>query len=135
VALIGPLADNPREMLGAWAVTGDPKYVVTLRTALQERWAAGCLCRGLRTAERRGWNVLKADEIYRAAAADDHAPPPDDARTIAEAVETAKQADVVISGAGESADWMEGEAQAGPTLGFTGAQEKLLRPLWLPASR
>jgi beta-glucosidase len=31
VALIGPLADNQREMLGAWAVTGDPKYVVTLR--------------------------------------------------------------------------------------------------------
>jgi beta-glucosidase len=50
VALIGPLADNQREMLGAWAVTGDPKYVVTLRAALQERlgdrllYAQGCDC-------------------------------------------------------------------------------------------
>ena len=48
VALIGPMADNQREMLGAWAVTGDPKYVVTLRTALAERlgdrllYAQGC---------------------------------------------------------------------------------------------
>ena len=48
VALIGPLADNKKEMLGAWAVTGDPKYVVTLRQALEERlgdrllYAQGC---------------------------------------------------------------------------------------------
>ncbi len=37
VALIGPLADNPREMLGAWAVSGDARNVVTLRAALAER--------------------------------------------------------------------------------------------------
>ncbi len=34
VALIGPLADNQRELLGAWTVTGDPKNVITLKTAL-----------------------------------------------------------------------------------------------------
>jgi len=48
VALIGPMADNQKEMLGAWAVTGDPKFAVTLKTALSERlgdkllYAQGC---------------------------------------------------------------------------------------------
>jgi beta-glucosidase len=131
VALIGPLADNQREMLGAWAVTGDPKYVVTLRTALQERlskieggqllYAEGC---GLLSGEDA--NVLKRVSFSGPAVADDHAPVPDDARTIAEAVETAKQADVAILALGESADWMEGEASSRVHLGFTGSQEKLL---------
>ena len=37
VALIGPMADNQKDLLGAWAVTGDPKYVVTLKTELTKR--------------------------------------------------------------------------------------------------
>jgi beta-glucosidase len=128
VALIGPLADNQREMLGAWAVTGDPKYVVTLRTALQERlgdkllYAVGC---GLLSGDDA--NVLKRASFAGApVVGDDHAPPPDDSKTIAEAVETAKQADVAILALGESADWMEGEASSRVHLGFTGSQQKLL---------
>ncbi len=53
-------------------------------------------------------------------------PIPDDARTIAEAVETAKRADVAILALGENTDWMEGEASSRTTLGFTGAQQQLL---------
>jgi beta-glucosidase len=127
VALIGPQADNQREMLGAWAVNGDPKYVVTLRKALEERlgdrllYAEGC---GLLSGEDE--NVLKHVSFTGPMATDDHAPVTDDAKTIAEAVETAKQADVAILALGESADWMEGEASSRAHLGFTGAQEKLL---------
>jgi beta-glucosidase len=127
VALIGPLADNPREMLGAWAVTGDPKYVVTLRTALQESlgdkllYAEGC---GLLAGEDE--NVLKRMRFTGPAAEDDHASVPDDAQSIAAAVETAKKADVALLALGESADWMEGEASSRAHLGFTGSQEKLL---------
>jgi beta-glucosidase len=40
VALIGPMADNKADTLGAWS-QGDPKYVVTLRQALEERLGAG----------------------------------------------------------------------------------------------
>lgn len=127
VALIGPLADDQRELLGAWAVTGDPKYVITLRTALQERlgdrllYAPGC---GLMSGEDA--NVLKHVTFLGPVAADDHAPIPDDAKTIAEAVETAKKADVAILALGEPTNWMEGEASSRATLGFTGAQEQLL---------
>lgn len=127
VALIGPLADDQREMLGAWAVNGDPKYVITLRAALTERlgdrllYAEGC---GLLSGEDE--NVLKRVNFSGPAVEDDHAPVPDDDKTIAEAVETAKQADVAILALGESTNWMEGEASSRVHLGFTGAQEKLL---------
>jgi beta-glucosidase len=127
VALIGPLADNQREMLGAWAVKGDPKYVVTLKTALAERlgnrllYAPGCeLLRG------EDANVLKQVSFGGADSAHASLPLPDDAKTIVEAVETARKADVTILALGESADWMEGEASSRATLDFTGAQEQLL---------
>ncbi len=127
VALIGPLADNQRELLGAWAVTGDPKYVVTLRSALQERlgdrllYAPGCdLLIG------KDANVLKHVNFGGPMIVGDDSPVPDDARTIAEAVETAKKADVAILALGEPANWMEGEASSRATLGFTGVQQQLL---------
>jgi beta-glucosidase len=124
VALIGPMADNQREMLGAWSVTGDPKFAVTLKTALAERlgdrllYAEGC---GLLSGEDA--NVLK--RVYDPAAGD-QLPIPDDAKTIAEAVETARKADVAILALGEPTDWMEGEAGSRTQLGFTGAQQQLL---------
>ena len=125
VALIGPLADNQREMLGAWNVTGDPKYAVTLKTALTERlgdkllYAKGC---GLLSGEDA--NILQ--RVYEKLPIDTQLPIPDDARTIAEAVQTAQKADVAILALGEPADWMEGEAGSRTTLGFTGSQEQLL---------
>jgi beta-glucosidase len=127
VALIGPLADNQQELLGAWAVTGDPKYVVTLRSALQERlggrllYAPGC---ALLSGEDA--NVLQHVSFVGPMNADTNLPIPDDAKTIAEAVETAKQSDIAILALGEPTNWMEGEASSRATLGFTGAQEQLL---------
>jgi beta-glucosidase len=54
---------------------------------------------------------------------------PDDAKTIAEAVEAANKADVAILALGEPTNWMEGEASSRATLGFTGAQEQLLEAI------
>jgi len=127
VALIGPLADNQQELLGAWAVTGDPKYVVTLRSALQERlgsrllYASGC---ALLSGEDA--NVLQHVSFVGPMKTDPNLPVPDDAKTIAEAVEAAKQSDIAILALGEPTNWMEGEASSRATLGFTGAQEQLL---------
>jgi len=127
VALIGPLADNQRDVQGAWSVTGDPKYVITLKTALTERlgnrllYAPGC---GLLSGEDA--NVLRRVNFNGPVADDDHLPIPDDDKTIAEAVEIAKKADVAILALGESTNWMEGEASSRTQLGFTGAQQLLL---------
>src|ERR1019366_2161615 len=103
VALIGPLADDKPDMLGAWS-QGDPKYAVTLRQALTERlgdrlvYAQGC---GLFSGEDA---KIFARATHAPVAANAQAP--DDAKTIAEAVEAAKQADVAILALGESASWM-----------------------------
>jgi beta-glucosidase len=127
VALIGPLADNQREMLGAWAVTGDPKYAVTLKTALAARLGDRLLfAPGCELLSGDDANILKHVDFSGPMTAAPNAPPPDDARTIAEAVETAKKADVVLLALGEPANWMEGEASSRVNLGFTGAQQQLL---------
>ena len=124
VALIGPMADNQGEMLGTWNVTGDPKFVVTLKTALAERlgdkllYAQGC---GLLSGE----DAIALQRVNEKLTADTLVPIPDDAKTIAEAVETAKKADVVILAVGEPTGWMEGEAGSRVHLGLTGAQVKL----------
>ncbi len=125
VALIGPLADNQREMLGARASVGNPREVITLRAALAERlgdrllYAEGC---GLMSGEDA--NVLNRVISNHQIAT--HAPIPDDAKSIAEAVETAQKADVSILVLGEDAIWMEGEGASRAQLDFTGAQEQLL---------
>ncbi len=127
VALIGPMADNQIEMLGAWSYQGDPKDVITLKTALAAQlgnrllYAKGC---GLLSGEDE--KVLDQASFGVPAAAEESLPAPDDAKTIAEAVETAKKADLAIVALGEPTRWMEGEAASRVHLGFTGSQEKLL---------
>jgi beta-glucosidase len=124
VALIGPMADNRREMLGAWNVTGDSKFVVTLKTALTERlgdnllYAEGC---GLLAGEDA--NTLQ--RVNENLADDAQLPLPNETKTIHEAVEMAKKADVVILAVGEPTSLMEGEAAGRVHLGVTGAQDRL----------
>ena len=127
VALIGPMADNPRDILGAWT-GGDPKYAITLRKALNERLGDGLLyaegCGLLSGQDEVTLNKVNFGGSVAATGGTNEVP--DDAKTIAEAVETAKQADVAILALGESANWMEGEASSRVHLGFTGNQQKLL---------
>jgi beta-glucosidase len=102
VALIGPLADNQREMLGAWAVAGDPKYVITLRQALAERLGDRLLyARGCELLSGEDAKMLRKIDPHDQTDSDARLPIPDDARSIAEAVETAKKADVAILALGE----------------------------------
>ena len=127
VALIGPMADNQRDILGAWT-GGDPKYAITLRKALSERlgdsllYSHGC---GLLSGQDEV-TLNKVNFGGSVAATGGTNAIPDDAKTIADAVETAKQGDLAILALGESANWMEGEAASRVHLGFTGAQENLL---------
>lgn len=126
VALIGPMADDPQDLMGAWSA-GNPANVITLKQALQQRlgdrllYAEGC---GLLAGKDE--NILRQIMHGGTAAAAENEPVPDDDKTIAEAVAAAKQADVAILALGEPTQWMEGEASSRVRLGFTGSQEKLL---------
>lgn len=120
VALIGPLADDQRDLLGAWS-QGDAQYVVTLRKALEEKLGADHVLYSEGCGLLSGQNAVILAKVHGQSIQ-----PPDDDTTIAEAVATAKKADVAILALGESADWEEGEATSRVHLGFTGSQQKLL---------
>ncbi len=119
VALIGPMADDKPDMLGAWSA-GDPKYVVTLRQALEEKLGAEHVLYA------EGCGLLSGEDARIFARNGGPQPIADENATIAHAVETAKKADVAILALGEPAGFMEGEAGSRVHLGFTGHQQKLL---------
>jgi len=130
VALIGPLADSAKDMLGSWGALGDPKFAVSLRQALQERlgdrllYAVGCgVLSGKDEEVLKHVSFIDQDPGKTAAQSDAVL---DDTKSIAEAVETAKKADVAILALGESADWMTGEASSRTRLDLPGNQEQLL---------
>ncbi len=128
VAVIGPMADNQRDMLGAWS-SGDPKYVVTLRKALEERLGAGHVLYAKGCGLLSGEDAVVLDKVSfggSVAASPTSEAIPDDDKTIAEAVDAAKKSDLAILALGEPANWMEGEASSRAYLGFTGAQQRLL---------
>ncbi len=105
IALVGPLADSARDMIGTWSAKGEEKDAVTLRSALSEKLGAGL-------------SFVKGTEILTGS---------EDG--FAEAVQAAQQADVVLAALGEDAQWMTGEAASRSELTLPGNQEKLLEAL------
>ena len=105
IALIGPLADDARQMLGSWSAVGDPKDVVTLRSALttQVEAASGHLIYA------HGTDILTLSD-----------------KGFPEAVAAAKQSDIVILALGEDAGWMTGEAGSRAHLDLPGKQQQLM---------
>lgn len=103
IALIGPFADNPQNMLGPWAGRGRAEDVVTLKTALEQRVGAGTI------------RYAKGGEFQTASDAE-----------IQKAVEVAGQSDVVIIALGEEAGAQSGEAASRAYLNLPGRQEELL---------
>ena len=128
VALIGPLADSAKDMLGSWGALGEAKNAVSLKQALTERL-------GDRLLYAEGCGVLAGNDelvlqhvsfVDAGSAVGKDEKPLDDTKLIAEAVDTAKKADVAILALGESADWMTGEASSRTNLELPGRQEELL---------
>ena len=104
VALIGPLADDKADMVGAWAGAGNQGDIVTLREALELR------------AQQLGTSLVYSSGTEIDGASEAGFP---------EAVESARAADVVILALGESAA-MSGEAGSRANLDLPGNQQQLL---------
>ena len=105
VALIGPLADSAKDMLGSWSTEGKADDALTLRKTLTERL-------GDKLTYAKGTDIRTDSEAG-----------------FAEATTAAKEADVVIVALGEDAAWMTGEAGSRAHLGLPGNQEKLLETI------
>jgi beta-glucosidase len=106
VALIGPLADNARVMLGSWTAQGRPEDVVTLRAALVQKLGAD----HVRYAQ--GSEIIKGSD-----------------EQLAEAVQSAQGSDTVILALGENGSEMTGEAASRAHLGLPGRQQQLLEAI------
>src|SRR5258708_19943165 len=106
IALVGPMADDPKDMLGSWAGQGRSEDVITLRTALTQRVGTDYV------------RYAKGTEII--GGSDEQ---------LAEALKAAEQSDVVILALGENAPEMTGEAASRAHLGLPGRQQQLLEKI------
>jgi beta-glucosidase len=106
IAVIGPLAHARMEMNGSWSAAGDWKKSVTL-------------LEGIKAAVLPSTQVLYA----KGCNIDD-----DSTNYFAQAIQTAKQADVIVLVVGEAAS-MTGEAASRAALDLPGVQQKLVEEI------
>jgi beta-glucosidase len=103
IALIGPLADSPIDMLGSWHGSGQAEDVVTLLKAF--------------TDQKRNFNYAKGCETEGS-----------DTSLFTQAIDLAKNADKIIMVAGEHFN-MSGEAASRARIRIPEIQQKLLKRL------
>jgi len=129
IALVGPLADSPLDMLGSWSAAGVAAQAVTLRQGLTAALAGKATLLHARGANITddphlveylnflNWDTPEVVQDPRPAA-----------QMIAEAVAAAERADVVIAAVGESRG-MSHESSSRTSLQIPPSQQALLRAL------
>lgn len=126
IALVGPLADDQRNLLGSWRAAGDWRQAVSVMTGISN--VAGSEVTILHA---KGANLID-DPVLRTTLKAYGEEIPVDARSpqkmVAEAVAVADRADVVVAVLGESSG-MSGEAASRSDIGLPEGQEQLLRAL------
>ncbi len=102
LAVIGPLADDGKEMLGNWRAAGDWKKCITLIEGIRNKYGGS-----IKVVYEKGCNINDKD-VTR----------------IKSAAELAREADYVILALGESED-MSGEAASRSDIDLPGVQNQL----------
>ncbi len=130
IALVGPLADAPIDMLGSWSAAGYDKLAVTLRAGLN----AAVGNSGGRVAYARGANITNDEKIveYLNFLNWDAPEVTQDKRTpaemIQEAVKVAQRSDVIVAAVGE-ARGMSHESSSRTSLDLPQSQRDLIAAL------
>ena len=106
IAVIGPLADSQKDMLGSWSGDGNAADAVTLLAGIKAQVGPGVKV-----------TYAKGCEIET-----------DSTAGFAEAVAAAREADVVVIAVGESAE-MSGEAASRASLDLPGRQLELVQAI------
>jgi len=107
IALIGPLATEKTQLLGAWSGAGEGEKCISVLEALRER------------STRDGFklNHVKGCALEG-----------DDKKGFSEALRAARNSDIIVAVVGESKE-MSGEAAARSELSLPGVQEQLIKDL------
>lgn len=129
IALVGPLAKAPIDMMGSWAAAGRPDQSVTLfdgmRAAMGQQ-ATLTYARGANiTGDAKVLGYLNLLNFDAPEVVDDPRPA---AQLIAEAVKAAQQADVVVAAVGESRG-MSHESSSRTDLNIPASQRELIKAL------
>lgn len=126
IALIGPLADNKENMPGTWSVAANVSKATSLLAALQQ--VAGT---NVKILHARGSN-LDADSLFEERAGmfgkSLHHDSRPDSVIMQEALELARQSDVIIAALGESSE-MSGESSSRSNIEIPQLQKDLLKAL------
>src|SRR5664279_1148506 len=125
IALVGPLANDQRNMLGTWSVAGDFTKSITVMQGIKNvagdvhiLYAKGAnISDDSMLVKRTNTLGMEIETDSRTADA-----------MVDEAVATAKQADVVVAVLGEAAD-MSGESSSRSDISIPESQENLLKAL------
>src|SRR5687768_1350608 len=126
IALIGPLANDKNNMLGTWAVSGDPQLSVPVFTGMKNMGG-----NGVNIIYAKGANItddtllakkvnvfgLRVDIDKRSAD-----------EMLNEALETANKSDIIVAVVGEASE-MSGEAASRSDITIPESQKKLIRAL------
>lgn len=126
VAVIGPLADSKRNMLGTWSVSGDYNKSVTVLEGI--RSVAGS---GVNVLYAKGANlsdnsmIIKRTNVFGPEIVVDSRSPQE---MLDEALAVAGRSDVILAVLGEAAD-MSGEASSMSNIGLQESQARLLHEL------
>ena len=123
IALIGPMGDNRANMTGTWAPTAVNEKYATLKEAMEKALAGRATLSYAQGCNFTSDSTLQKDGgFYRAT------PFKDGEQLKREAIEKAKEADVIICAMGESAE-MSGECSSRATLEMFDVQRELLEEL------
>jgi beta-glucosidase len=129
IAVVGPLADSPEDMLGTWAMGGTGTRVTTIVEGMRNSGGSG-----VRVVYAKGCEVTDDPamaKLFNPLGA--QGPSKTEVKKPAEvllreAESAAMQADVIVAVVGEPASW-SGEAASRSDIGIPAAQQNLIRML------
>lgn len=126
IAVVGPLANSPRDIMGSWSAAGRPEQAVTLLAGIRNAVGnnAGIVyARGANITDHK--DMLAYLNSYDQAVKND---PRDPQVMINEAVQAARRADVIVAAVGES-QGMAHEASSRSNITLPDSQRKLIDAL------
>ncbi len=126
IALVGPLADDKRNMLGTWAVAGNPEQSISVMTGIKNLLGNAITVNYAKGANiTDDPNLAKQVNVFGLRAEIDKRTPQ---AMIDEAVAAARRSDVVVAVVGEASE-MTGEAASRSDISLPASQRKLLEAL------
>jgi beta-glucosidase len=123
IALIGPLANNQREMIGTWSAVGDLTKAISVLSGVK-----AVLGSSAKVSYAMGCNLLTDKALLERISGRDYVDPRSDDEMITEAYHTAANADIIVAVLGEPAE-ASGEAACRSDIGLPGRQLELLQTL------